>query len=363
MNIYPLVFSNNLKYRITRHVLFWVLWISYYTIFMTISWLQKYPFSTSFSASLVEETLAMPLDILFCYAVIYFLIPRFLFTGRYILMVVLWLAFSLIHITCYRFYSANIIPLIRSAYHLPYSVHTENFLWTFFYIFTQITMEASLAVAIKLGKMWYIKQQELNIIKSEKQKIEPNENGKIQPVFLINALDKVESLALRNPSAVGGAIKKIKDLLLYVIYDSNQPKIALDKELRLLEEFVELEKVGNNIVNVNLKIIGNIKDEKIAPFIILPLTENCFRQLSMLEVKQKFMNLEARIVDGIFTLDISWSKPVDTSTLTGNDSTFLQNIGKRLKLLYPESHELKIQINTDQFAIKLKIDLHRASIN
>lgn len=360
MSIYPLVFSNNSKYRISRHIIFWMALIGYYTTFMTLSWIDKYPFSVSFPASFFEEALAMPLDILFCYSVVYFLIPRFLFKGRYILMVLLWVVFSLICIGCYRLYSDDVVPIIRSAYHLPYSVHSRSFLWTFFFIFTELTMEASLAAAIKLGKMWYIKQQELNILKSEKQKIEPAENGKIQPVFLVNALDKIERLAIQKPSVIPEMTKKIKNLLLYVIYDNNQPQVSLEKELRLLEEFVELEKTGNDDISVNMKMIGNTDGEHIAPFIILPLIENSFRQLSSLNLKNKFINLESRVAEGVFSLKIAWSKPTDTSTLTNNDSTFLQNIGKRLNLLYPQSHELKIQIKTDQFAINLRMDLHKA---
>jgi LytS/YehU family sensor histidine kinase len=360
MNIYPFVFSNNLKYRITRHTLFWLVWIGYYTAFMTLSWMEKYPFSVAFPASLFEESFAMPLDIIFCYAILYFLIPRYLFRGRYILMVLLWIAFSLVHIVFFRLYSDHVIPAIRSSYHLPYSVHTSKFLWTFFYVFTQINLEASLAAAIKLGKMWYVKQRELDIIKSEKQKIEPMENGKIQPVFLVNALDKIEMLAVQKPSMIPIAIKKIKSLLLYVIYDNNQPKVSLEKELRLLEEFVELEKIGSTNMNVSMKIIGNTDGERIAPFIILPLIENSFRQLAKLDLQNKFLDLEARVGEGIFSLKIAWSKPVDTSTLTNNDSTFLQNIAKRLNLLYPQSHELKILIDTDKFAINLKMDLHKA---
>lgn len=360
MNIYLLVFSNNPKFRIMRHVFFWVILIGYYTAFMTISWMEKYPFSISFPASLIEQTLAIPLDIIFCYLVIYFLIPRFLFTGKYIMMIVLWITFSLVHVSCFRFYSNNIIPHIRSAYHLPVSVHTESFMWTFFFVFTQINMEACLAAAIKLGKMWYIKKRELDILLSEKQKIEPAESGRMQPVFLVNALDKLEMLSIQKPSAIPQVIKKIKNLLLYVIYDSNQPKVSLEKELCLLEEFVELEKAGNSNMNINIKIIGNTDGEWIAPFIILPLIENSFRQFSKIDLKNKSISLEARVADGSFSLNIMWSKPLDTSTLANNDSTFLKNIGKRLKLLYPQSHELKILINTDEFAINLKMDLQRA---
>src|SRR5580704_5261479 len=136
MSIYPLVFSNNSKYRISRHIIFWLALLGYYTAFMTISWMEKYPFATSFPASLLEETFALPLDMVFCYAVVYYLIPKFLFNGRYIVMVLLWIILSLLCIACYRLYGDHIVPIIRSAYRLPYSVHSKSFLWTFFYLFT-----------------------------------------------------------------------------------------------------------------------------------------------------------------------------------------------------------------------------------
>jgi LytS/YehU family sensor histidine kinase len=236
-------------------------------------------------------------------------------------------------------------------------------MFTFFFIFTQINMEASLAAAIKLGKMWYIKQQELNIIKGEKQKLAAVDSGKIQPVFLVNALDKIVDLSVRNPYIIPQMISKIKPLLLYMIYDINQPKVDLKKELHLMEDFVELEKVGIEGMEVRINISGNADHEMIAPFLILPLVENCFRQLSRSGIRDKYINLEATTEEGVFSLWIKWNKPVDSSTLINNDNTFFKNIGKRLKLLYPQSHELKIFIEAIEFRVHMKIDLNRSILN
>jgi LytS/YehU family sensor histidine kinase len=103
-----------------------------------------------------------------------------------------------------------------------------------------------------------------------------------------------------------------------------------------------------------------LSGERIASFIIIPLVENSFRQLAALDLKEKCLDLEIRIAEGSLFMNVAWSKPVDTSTLGNGGNAFLNNIGKRLDLLYPQSHDLKVIIKTHQFIIDCKIDLHAA---
>jgi sensor histidine kinase YesM len=364
MNVYSFVFSNNPKYRFSRHILFWSSLILYDTIFEALSWSKYYPFAKTFIANLFVEISSFPLDMVFCYSIIYFFIPRYLFKGKYIVMVSLWLLFSLLFVVLFRLHTQYIAPLIYSAYGMPSRMHSVSFIWDFFNLFSQLNMEGCMAASIKLGKMWYIKQQELNLIKSEKLKSETTvQNGKMQPFFLVNALDRVEHFSQEKPEAIPDMIGKIKSLLLYVIYDNNQARVKLEKELKFLKEYVELEKICSqeNLI-IKMSINGNLSGERIAPFIILPLVANSFRQLSLLDLPQKFFDLTIRITDGHLYMNLVWSKPVDTSTLANGNNGFLQNIDKRLNLLYPQSHELKAVIKTNQFLIDCKIDL-RGAIN
>ena len=363
MNVNPLVFSNKPRYRITRHVLFWSSWILYYTYFDTLIWGNKFPFVKVFLASLLEQVISTPMDMAFCYAIIYFLIPRYLQKGSYIPMVLLWLLFSVLYVACFRFYTIDILPSIRSVDGLPTNtLHYYSFAWSFFDYFSQINMEGCIAASIKLGKMWYIKQQELNLIKSEKLKSEPQiQDEQMQPFFLINALDKIGLLSSEKPSLIPGMLKKIKSLLMYVIYDNNQARVRLERELRFLEEYVDLEIAGSEEkVKVTMNIKGNMAGEHIAPFIILPLVQNSFRQLSLLDLANKFIDIDIHLSEGRLFIKVAWSKPVDSSTLVNGGNTSLQNIGNRLSLLYPQSHELKIIIKTHQFIINCRIDLHGA---
>ena len=367
MTLYPFVFSNNPKYRVSRHVLFWVLWIMYYTAEVTIYRYQELhqTFRLSFFSALTEQCFTTPLDIIFCYSIIYFLLPRFLFKGEFLKLSIGWLLLSIIFFYVFMLCSIYILPIIRQGwFHLPARKAPINWVWSFFGLFASINMEGGLAAAIKLGKMWYVKASEVELLKKEQQRIEPElQQGKIHPAFLINTLNKVELLAQEKPLVIPGVIGKIKNLLLYAIYDNGASKVSLEKELKLLEEYVELERAGSKeIAYINFKVIGDPRNKNIAPFITLPIVENSFRQLSALNVPQKYIDLNVLVDQNLFNLDVAWSKPIDTSTLTNGGSVLLQNIAKRLNLLYPQSHSLKILIEPERMQVKMAINLNGAIV-
>ncbi|HRI21067.1 MAG TPA: histidine kinase [Panacibacter sp.] len=359
MNIYPLVFSNNSKYRIARHSLFWLLWILYYTIFTTISFSEKHAVVQSFFSALLETTISVPMDIIYCYSIIYFLLPKFLFRGKYIQMVLLWLLFSTLFIISFHLYSVYLLPHIRSLCGMSAPVNSSNYTWIFFSLFSQVNMEGGLAAAIKLGKTAFIKQQELDLITKERLHIEPQmQAGQVPPVFLLSALDKVELIAQEKPALIPAIIKKIKYLLLYVIYDSNQSAVSIETEMKLVEEYIELEKIcTDDKLSINLKILVNNRGARIAPSILLPLVENCFKQLAAYDIPRKNINIEMKLADDAFSMDIFLSKPADTSTLLSAENTLFKNISKRLNLLYPQSNDFKIIIRPDQLHINLAINL------
>lgn len=363
MNIYPLVFSNNPRYRIARHVLFWSLWMIYFTFMYALNRLDSQPsFRLSLWSSFIEILIFTVIDIVHCYLIIYFILPRYLFTGRYLMLIFSWVLFTFIAIVITQFVFIYVIGPIRDSFHVRRAPLQRNLFIYFYTNFAFYNLQGCLAAAIKLGKMWYIKQRELNLIKNEKQKMEvAREEGKMQPVFLTNALDRLEMLSYQQPAVIPGLIKKIKGLVLYVIYDHNQAKVPLGKELHAVQEYVELERITNaDNFRICLRVTGEVADEQIAPFILLPLVENSFRQLAILEVPQKCLDIDIHIHGGRLLTKIAWSKPVDTSALENGVNQFLLNTRKRLNLLYPESHDMKVIIRNEQFVVCLNMNLHRA---
>lgn len=219
-----------------------------------------------------------------------------------------------------------------------------------------------MAAAIKLGKLWHIKQQELNLVKTEKKKIAPFiENGQVQPFFLADILTRVEILLNEKPMLAAGMIKKIKSLLLYAMYDNNQGKVSLGKELEMLQQYIDLEKTAlDNRVLITLKISAPAQQEQVAPFIILPVAENAFKQLSLHTLDRKALEIDIKANTGLFTMLLKWSKPADTSTLYTGGGIILQNISRRLNLIYPQSHQLKVFIEVEHIVVTLKINLRKA---
>ena len=82
--------------------------------------------------------------------------------------------------------------------------------------------------------------------------------------------------------------------------------------------------------------------------------------MSLLNVDNKKIAIDIDVSNSILNLKISWNKPLDTSTLAAGKNIILQNIGKRLSLIYPQSHEMKIVIAVDEILVTLRIDLKTA---
>jgi two-component system LytT family sensor kinase len=363
MNIHAFVFSNKQSYRLTRHALFWFLWILYYAIMSTIIIYSSWGIARSFFESFIEIAESTPLDMCFCYFIIYFLFPKFLYKGRYISMLLLWLLASIFFIVLYELNATFLVSHIRHWFGMRTSISTPaNYSYDFFVLFSQINMEGCTAASIKLGKLWYIKQQEIDLIKEEKKKITPAaENGSIQPVFLTDLLSRMEIIANEKPFVAAQSMKKIRQLLLYILYENASSKVSLLKELVLLQEYIDLEKLtAEKPVTVNTFINASPVNETIAPFILLPLVENAFKQLNSYHLKESSLQINITLHNEIIDIKLNWPKPIETSSLTNGRNIILQNISKRLQLIYPQSHELKMMIEAEKILLELKINLKKA---
>ena len=169
-----------------------------------------------------------------------------------------------------------IVPYIRSWFDMKTSISSPaNYSYDFFILFSQINMEGCVAASIKLGKLWFIKQQEIDLIEQEKQKLRPHEEkGLIQPAFLTDFLTRMEIIANEKPLVAATIHERpIRHLLLYILYENAlNLKVPLHKEFALLQEYIDLEKLtAEKEVNVNVIINTSASYETIALSIMLPL--------------------------------------------------------------------------------------------
>src|SRR6185436_6195713 len=103
-----------------------------------------------------------------------------------------------------------------------------------------------------------------------------------------------------------------------------------------LEQFTR-----EDAIEVNLSVGGDIEGEKIASFILLQSIQNAFNEVSVLNISNKKIDIRCNVINKMLDVLISWNKPMFTSTLVNGKNIIPRNLNNRLKLIYPQSHEIK----------------------
>ncbi|MCA0428987.1 MAG: sensor histidine kinase [Bacteroidetes bacterium] len=181
-----------------------------------------------------------------------------------------------------------------------------------------------------------------------------NLKAQINPHFLFNALNSIYSLAIQNSNKTADSIIKLSEIMRYVLRD-NSLKIKLEEELNFINHYLELQKMRlTSNVNFIYEINGKPENQNIEPLIFIPLIENAFKYgISTIENSNIYIkfNIEKEKIN----LEI---KNTIVSNKTHNTETTkigLNNVKKRLKLLYPNKHQLVINCINNEFIINLNI--------
>ncbi len=361
--MYSFIYSNNIKYRLLRHTVFWLAWISY---FITLYVLRPVSYSIGFgsylSYTIIETLMMMSVDIVFCYMVMYFLVPRYLMKGKYIMFFLLLVIFILLDASVSNLFYYIFINPIREYFNLDPWKEIK---------FTQLLLGMSSvlmitwsATTIRFLKLWHLKQQEIELLKSEKISREMKfVDTYIQPSFVPLLLKKVYSFSVASSRKVPEMLERMQRILSYLIDECNQSTVLLSNEVDRIKDFLQLEKLTNNgRLNINYDLDAGNAGKRIVPFILFPLIENNFRQVNDNISDNHWVNITLSLNDNNLVLEIKNSKPVETSNLMKYETANVQQIRKRLELLYPQSHKLNIIIEEEAFIIRLGIALNRAVI-
>lgn len=312
--------------------------------------------------SIFETLILISIDIVFCYSVMYLLVPKYLIRGKYLLFFFFVLLFILIDISVSQFFYLQLINPLRQQFDLP--------LWekiTFRELIggmSGVLMVTGIATTIRFIKLWHLKEQEYQLLKSEKISTELKFiDTYIQPNFLPQLLKKIYSFSLSAPHKVPEMLDYLQKIMSYLINECNSSTVLISRELDAINNFLNLEKLTNHgrlLINYDLNIAPD--DKKVVPFILFPLIENNFRQVNDNITDNHSVNIIFSLDNYLLSLEIKNSKPVETSNLMSYETTDLQQVRKRLELLYPESHKLNIIIEQEVFTIKLEITLNRAAV-
>tara|TARA_R110002051_G_scaffold325172_1_gene426137 strand:- start:844 stop:1803 length:960 start_codon:yes stop_codon:yes gene_type:complete len=196
------------------------------------------------------------------------------------------------------------------------------------------------------------KQDEIEGIKKQNLEMELKLlKSQINPHVLFNNLNTVYSYALEKPSEVAKLILMLSDNLKHVLYESNSDNIALEKELDYIDNYIAFQKIRTeNIKKVEYhKQIDNSSHE-IAPLLLITLIENTFKHSS----PNSIIKINIKVENGI--LYCRCENTYDTKLEEERPKIGLQNLNKRLKLLYMNKYEMKVE-KSENYLVNLKIVL------
>jgi two-component system LytT family sensor kinase len=180
--------------------------------------------------------------------------------------------------------------------------------------------------------------------------------SKIDPHFLFNTLNNIDVLITRDPAAASAYLNKLSDIMRFVLYETETPRIALAAELESIAKYIDLQRLRSaHPGRVRYETAGDPAGLGIAPMIFIPFVENAFKHAESVRGDDA-ISIRIEIVDGGAVFHCSNRHDGEGK---GRNRGGLGNelIRRRLELLYPERHRLEITDHDARYTVLLSIDL------
>ena len=182
--------------------------------------------------------------------------------------------------------------------------------------------------------------------------------AKINPHFLFNNLNTIYSLASKKDERTKDVILQLSDFLRYILYDTASESISLEKEVEVIRTYVQLQKerVNPSITEVALTLEGNFGNADISPLLLLPLAENCFKHGIGKEPGKIVIYIGFDGKQLLFTTENTIALR-EKAGEEENGGIGINNVEKRLNLLYPDRHSLHFEEKDGVYRVEMKVDL------
>ncbi|MEO6489822.1 MAG: histidine kinase [Ferruginibacter sp.] len=230
--------------------------------------------------------------------------------------------------------------------------------------FTGVLPACCVMLATKYYKDWSGKQRETEMLQRENKLAELQLlKAEIHPHFLFNTLNNIYSFTLTASPQAADLVDKLSGMIDYIITEGEKNFVPVEKEIQLLNDYIGLEKVryGDRLdLQVNIK--GDYKHKLIAPLLMIPFVENCFKHGVSLTRGKQWIKLLILVKEDQLEFELSNSMPMLATATNGRGGIGLANVKQRLQLIYPGKHFLKIASVNNSFVVHLHVFLQRLSL-
>lgn len=309
----------------------------------------------SFGLSVANESINVVFYIVVVYINLLYLFPQYLKKGQYwtylLLLVGVALLFTPLKLVL-KYFLFSKVGSIR-----------EDILNNLYAYFLSTFLVAGLSTVGKIVVDWIAENRKKSKVENESMQSELRFlKSQINPHFLFNTLNSLYALTLRKDDKAPDIVIKLSEMMRYMLYECNEPRVPLSKEINYLKNYLDLERLRQRKgIDIQLKVNGNVADQMIAPLMLIPFLENSFKHGINANIKDGFvvatLNVEPHAIN--FILENSKGSQMP-SQLHGNRPSGgigLVNVRRRLDLLYPGNYELNIRESPSTYAVHLDLEL------
>ncbi|MEL6592846.1 MAG: histidine kinase [Bacteroidota bacterium] len=342
--------------RFLRHLVFWVAIMGIYSLYTSA-------FYSSIYVYLVNLMALLPSQIMASYLFVYYQVPKLLEQKKYVRFVISFLFSAYLLMALARFLTIYVVEDIlergfpkESIYEIltePLYLYVRYGLVVYFTPFIMLSLK-------RIQDRYQEKQQLTELAKAKTQAELKFLKTQIHPHFLFNTLNNLYVLTLQQSKEAPEVVMKLSDMLDYMLYQCNAPFVHLDKEIELLHNYIELERLRYG-ERLDLQFWHETDDTQaeIAPMLLLPIVENAFKHGASADLLQPQIHISLRVAKGELEFTV-WNTKSKLSALTKSEAREgigLNNLQQQLALLYPQGYQLDIEETEDHYQLSLQIDL------
>ena len=330
-------------------------------LFQAVFWLilwSIFSFTTVKGGSfMLEYSPLLLLQVVLLIAVIYYATPTFLLKKRYLH----FLFFSCLTILLFIGLTSLLLTFTREAPHLiidnleagqPPPLILHSFTYGLIFLVTYL-----LALFVESTLLWQKREQETLRIKSVALESELKLlKSQINPHFLFNALNNIYSLTAIDGEKTRQSILYLSDMLRYVLYDCESSLVFLQKEVTYIENYLRLFALkSSRKYAIKMEVQMEDSSARIAPMLLIPFVENSLKHSRIEKIKDSYIHLLLKVTKETIYFEIENSVPTQHFNKDEVGGIGLENVKRRLAILYPEQHALSILDNSTTFKVKLTI--------
>jgi sensor histidine kinase YesM len=353
ITIKKLVYSDRFVLRLLRHSILVVLLV---TLF---SWVVNFrgQGSVTFSSAVLSVTLNAFFFLTYAYLTAYLLVPKLLMKRRFLLFFVLFLAgggllTSMKYIfSDYLFYDAIAQGSLTAHGKLDLTyllVNTKD-----------MTFVVSVFIIVKYAKDNRFKQRRLRELSEQQFQAEIRIlRNQLDPHVIFNNLNNLYSLSLNNFSALPINLARFRRILEYYFKRGEVPKVFVEEELNLIDDFIGLEKLryaGRLKIEFSRK--GDFGEMQIVPFLLFSFVENCFEHGCTDNSGMMWIRIAVQSENDGIIFHASNSLPQHYVTGAANDFGTLVGTSRLLSVFYPDKHSIRVNDRDQRYAVELKLKL------